>query len=289
MEKPLVSVLLSSYNHEKYVEASVRSIMGQRGVSFELLAIDDGSTDATPEILSRLSRELRFEYRHRRNKGLVPTLNELLSMASGKYFCTFASDDVMAPGRLFSQSEFLESHPDVAACAGQIRNMRPDGTLDPLPDARFLRTGEASFADILLGRAELHGATEMIVREKFSSVGNYDEKFRFEDFPAWLALAERYGNIPVLKTLCCHYRVLETSMHRDLDFIYSQILAVVEKYRSHPLYPQAVSLWKTRWFSSLAYDRKGEALRKLPKLATFSKTFLLHFPKLFIPKIFLKR
>ncbi len=288
MEEPLVSVLLSSYNHEKYVEASVRSVMAQKGVSFELLVIDDGSTDSSPQILEDLSQEFGFFYKHRENKGLVTTLNELISLSHGKYFCTFASDDIMAPGRLVAESTFLESHPDAPACAGQIVNMLPNGALESSPDPRFGRAEEASFEDILLGNIELNGSTEMIVKSKFAEVGFYDECFRFEDFPAWLALSNRFGNIPIIKTVCSYYRVLPTSMHKNLNFIYAQILSVVDKYKMHPAYRKAVNLWKTRWFSSLAYDQKMEALRKLPELANASLAFWTHFPKLFIPQRFLK-
>lgn len=288
MEEPLVSVLLSSYNHASYVEASVRSVMAQKGVPFELIVIDDGSTDESPQILERLSKEFGFFYKHRENKGLVKTLNELLSFSHGKYFCTFASDDIMAPGRLEAECRFLEMHPQVPACAGQIVNMLPDGTLEGSPDSRFDRATEASFEDILLGRVELNGSTEMIVKSKFAEVGFYDESFRFEDFPAWLALSNRFGNIPILKTVCSHYRVLPNSMHKNLNFIYTQILAVVEKYKTHAAYRKAVKLWKTRWFSSLAYDQKGEALRMLPKLSNASLAFWIHLPKLLIPRKFLK-
>ena len=87
---PVVSVLMASYNHENFVEAAVRSVMAQTGVMFELVVIDDGSTDSSPEILEKLSSELRFTYVHRENRGVVATMNELLSMARGKYFCSFA-------------------------------------------------------------------------------------------------------------------------------------------------------------------------------------------------------
>ena len=103
---PIVSVLMASYNHEKYVEAAVRSVLSQQGVAFELIVIDDGSTDRSPEILEKLSAELRFSYIHRENKGVVATMNELLAMARGKFFCSFASDDIMPPDRLKIQSDF---------------------------------------------------------------------------------------------------------------------------------------------------------------------------------------
>ena len=78
MENPLVSVLLASYNHEAYIEASVRSVMSQKGVSFELIVIDDGSRDSSPEILEKLAQELGFVYKHRENKGVMATLSELI-------------------------------------------------------------------------------------------------------------------------------------------------------------------------------------------------------------------
>ena len=72
---PVVSVLLACYNHEAYVEAAVRSIMSQKGVAFELIAVDDGSKDRSPEILEKLAEEFKFRYVHRENKGVVATLN----------------------------------------------------------------------------------------------------------------------------------------------------------------------------------------------------------------------
>ena len=72
---PKVSVILPSYNHEPYVESAVRSVMEQTGVDFELIVIDDGSKDRSPEILKRLSEELGFMFIHRPNKGVVATLN----------------------------------------------------------------------------------------------------------------------------------------------------------------------------------------------------------------------
>ena len=70
---PKVSVIIASYNHEPYVEQAVRSVMEQTGVDFELIVIDDGSKDRSPEILKNLSDELGFTYVHRPNKGAVAT------------------------------------------------------------------------------------------------------------------------------------------------------------------------------------------------------------------------
>lgn len=289
MEKPLVSVLLASYNHARYVEAAVRSVMAQTGVSFELIVIDDGSPDESPEILKRLSQELHFEFVFRPNRGLVPTLNEMLAKAGGEFICTLASDDTMLAGRLEKQSAYMLSHPGAVACFGQVRLMDAEGRLSVGADPRYLRgVPRVTFAELLLGEKELHGCTEMIRRGTLLDVGGYDERFKFEDYPLWLALSHRYGPLPVVPDVFCHYRETPAGMHHRLNFIYSQCLAAIALYKEEPLYPEAVRNWKANWFSALAYADKGEALRRLSSLATPSWPFIKRLPKLFIPRKFLR-
>lgn len=281
---------MASYNHEKYVEKAVRSVMAQQGVDFELIVIDDGSPDNSPKILEDLQKELGFRYVHRPNKGLVATMNELLSLAEGKYFCSFASDDIMPPGRLAQQSAYLEAHPDKPVCFGQIVIMDGEGAHGEEPDPRYTRSmPELSFEEFFLGKKEVHGCSEMINVEVFKDMGGYDKEFPFEDFPQWLKFLYKYGPLPVLPTLCCYYRVHGNNMSSDHTLMYGTFLKALARYSDHPLYPEAVKIWKSHWFSMLAYTNKLEALRRLPQLATFSKPFLKRFFKLFVPRVILDK
>ena len=287
---PLVSVLMASYNHEKYVEASVRSVMAQKGVPFELIVVDDGSSDSTPEILERLQAEFKFTYVHRPNKGLVPTMNELLSMARGKYFCSFASDDIMPPDRLRLQSGYLESHPGKPICFGQVINMDADGKLESAPDPRYTSgIPEVTFAEVFLGKKELHGCSEMIDCKVFRDLGGYNAEFVIEDFQMMLKFLSLYEPVPVLDAVCCYYRIHSTNISGKKNWLYENTLKVIDKYSSHPLYKDAVKIWKSHWFSMLAYCDKKEALKRLPQLWSFSLPFFKRFPKLFIPRFLLKR
>lgn len=290
-ENPLlVSVLFASYNHEKYVEAAIRSIMAQEGVKFELIVIDDGSTDSSPQILEKLQKEFDFQYIHRPNKGLVATMNELLAMARGKYFCSFASDDIMPPKRLLLQSTFLALHPLAAACFGQVVPMDENGNVRTEKDARYLRSvPQVSFEESFLGKKALHGCSEMFVREKILSVGGYDERYYFEDYPLFLKVLHCYGPQPVSADIvCCYYREHDVNMHRNTTKIYEEILRVLsDNYSNHALYRKAVNCWKANWFSTLTMQDKKEALRRLPQLASLSFPFLKRLPKIFIPKRFL--
>lgn len=287
---PLVSVLMASYNHEKFVEEAVRSVMAQKGVAFELIVIDDGSTDKSPEILEKLSSELRFTYVHRENRGVVATMNELLSMAQGKFFCSFASDDIMPPDRLKRQSDYLLQHPEVVACYGQVVNMDANGKKDASVDKRFLRSCPVvSFEEQFLGRKALHGCSEMYVLEKIVALGGYDERFFFEDIPLNLKVLYKYGPQPVLSDVtCCYYRIHGSNLHTNHDRIYSEILRVLEDYRVHRLYPKAVRIWKSHWFSALVGMDRIKAIRRIPELGSISAAFGKRLLKIFVPHFMLK-
>ncbi|WP_405342895.1 glycosyltransferase family 2 protein [Fibrobacter sp.] len=288
---PVVSVLLASYNHEKYVEAAVRSVMEQKGVPFELIVLDDGSKDSSPEILEKLSAEFKFRYIHRENKGVIATLNEMLELARGKYFCTFSSDDIMPPDRLKKQSDYMLSHPNAVACFGQVKPMSEAGVVEDHVDAVYMQAvPEIHFEEIFLGEKALHGCAEMFVTEKVRQLGGYDTRFFFEDFPLYLRVLYEFGPQPVSADIvCCYYREHGDNMHSNHSRMYTEFLRIIGLYKEHRLYQKALKNWKAKWFSALAYAQKGEALKRLPQLASLSPVFLKRLPKLFIPRIFLKR
>ena len=287
---PKVSVILPSYNHEPYVESAVRSVMEQTGVDFELIVIDDGSKDRSPEILKQLSEELGFMFIHRPNKGVVATLNEALSLARGLYVCSFSSDDIMPPDRLKNQSDFLDAHPEAVSCFGQVMPLFDDGKLGEM-DVRYLRSvPQVTFKESFLGQKALHGCAEMFVREKILAIGGYDNRYYFEDYPLYLKILDHYGPQPVSKDfVCCYYREHGDNLHVNHDRIYGEILRLLaENYSSHPLYKKAVRAWKSNWFSAVAAQSKLKALRLIPRVISLSPRFWFRLPKLFIPRKLLK-
>jgi alpha-1,3-rhamnosyltransferase len=287
---PRVSVILPSYNHEPYVEAAVRSVMEQTGVDFELIVIDDGSKDRSPQILKRLSEELGFTFIHRPNKGVVATLNEAFSLARGLYVCSFSSDDIMPPDRLKNQSGFLDAHPEAVACFGQVMPLFDDGKLGEM-DVRYLRSvPRVTFEESFLGQKALHGCAEMFVREKILAIGGYDNRYYFEDYPLYLKILDHYGPQLVSKDfVCCYYREHGDNLHVNHDRIYSEILRLLaENYSSHPLYKKAVRAWKSNWFSAVVSQSKLKAICLIPKVISLSPRFWFRIPKLFIPRKMLK-
>ena len=99
MHLPTVTVCIPSYNHAKYVNEAIDSVIAQTYREIELVIIDDGSTDESLETIRKkqtqiADRFIRHEVRSRGNKGLPITLNEALAWSNGKYFVMLSSDDI---------------------------------------------------------------------------------------------------------------------------------------------------------------------------------------------------
>jgi glycosyltransferase involved in cell wall biosynthesis len=112
---PVVSVVIKSYNHEAYVGHTIRSVLEQSFQDFEIVVTDDGSTDATPQIIEAFTdARIRFE-RSERNRGAAATMNATVARARGEFIAILNSDDFALPGRLKTQVAFLRDHPEIAA------------------------------------------------------------------------------------------------------------------------------------------------------------------------------
>lgn len=118
---PLVTVLMPMYNGEQYLYEAIESILNQTYRHFELLIINDGSTDRSVSIVESFD-DPRIRLAHNEtNLGIVATLNKGIAMARGKYIARMDCDDISFPNRLERQTTFLERNPDTGICAGNIQ------------------------------------------------------------------------------------------------------------------------------------------------------------------------
>lgn len=120
---PAVSVLLTVYNRERLVGEAMRSILGQSFDDFELVVVDDGSTDHSLSVARSFDDPRVCVVAQKANRGIPVTRNNALDHARGRYVAWLDSDDVARPTRIAEQLEFLEAHPEVAmvgSCAGKI-------------------------------------------------------------------------------------------------------------------------------------------------------------------------
>src|SRR5262249_45608253 len=103
---------MSVHNGARWVREAVTSVLTQTLADLELIVIDDGSTDATPEVLESI-RDPRLRVERRARQGLTLALNRALELARAPLLARLDADDVAAPERLARQARFLEAHPEV--------------------------------------------------------------------------------------------------------------------------------------------------------------------------------
>lgn len=201
---PAISVILPVFNAAPYVEEAVQSILEQSYENFELLILNDGSTDASGKILGELAKkDTRIRLVQRENKGLIATLNEGLSLARAPLIARMDADDISLPSRLSLQLEHMNGHPDVVVVGGAIRYVDSVGNVG---HSVVYPTKSTVDAAILWGAPVAHPAT-MFRTEVARSVGGYPPTFPCaEDYAFWLRL-RNWGCIDNLPQVVLHYRL----------------------------------------------------------------------------------
>jgi len=202
-----VSVVMPVWNAERYLDTCLTSLQGQTLREFECIIVDDGSTDATSEILGSYSaQDQRFKILRQRKLGITAALNAGIAAAHGRYIARMDADDVCAPDRLERQYAFMEAHPDVAAVGSQVLLIDCDD--NPL----CVMERPLSHADIDaihiggIGGGIVH-PTAFIRRSIMYKIGRYDIRWRVaQDLDLWLRLAEN-GQLANLPDILLAYRL----------------------------------------------------------------------------------
>jgi glycosyltransferase involved in cell wall biosynthesis len=129
MIAPRVSIGMPVYNCEKTVAVSIQSILNQSFTDWELIVIDDGSTDKTLAVAEQFGDFRIRIVDGRRNFGLPRRLNQAVQLSSGRYFARMDGDDIAYPERLSKQVAFLDKHPEVDLLATAVSVFKDDGAL----------------------------------------------------------------------------------------------------------------------------------------------------------------
>jgi glycosyltransferase involved in cell wall biosynthesis len=214
---------MAVYNAGSYLRAALDSILGQTLSDFELVVVDDGSTDGSSRVLEEYeARDPRLRLLPQPNAGLIASLNRGLEQCRGEYVARMDADDVALPERLERQVRFLDVHSDHVAVGCRTLLIDADG--DPICPYAYLCDHEQIDAMHMAGGggAICHPAVTMRTKE-VRGAGGYDPAMRHaEDLDLFLRLAE-IGRVANLPEVLLHYR-----MHaRSVGHLYRQ-----EQHRS---------------------------------------------------------
>lgn len=220
---PLVSIILPVYNCAAYVADAINSILRQTWMDFELIIIDDGSTDHSSAIISKFEDPRIIKIRQT-NHGLAATLNKGIEIASGKYIARQDADDISHPTRLAKQVDFLERHTQVGLLGTWAEIWSGNQ-----PTQRALRhptKNEILKFKLLFDNYFVHSSV-MFPKAVIQEVGPYScdpARQPPEDYELWCRIANRF-NVANLDEELVVYREVPTSISRNKAEIINRNLA----------------------------------------------------------------
>jgi len=202
---PQISVIMPVYNGEPYLERAVQSILDQTYKNFELILINDGSTDNSPQILENFAKsDKRIRLINQPNQGLIKTLNTGIAEAKAPLIARMDADDIAFPDRFKIQKNHMENHPNITALGSAIividENDNQADTVYYPPNGKQLDTY------ILKNGSPLAHPAVMMQTQAIKDLGGYKELFRHaEDYELWLRL-HKHGQIHNIQEPLLYYR-----------------------------------------------------------------------------------
>jgi hypothetical protein len=217
MTTPIVSVVMSVFNGERFLGEAVESILDQRFRELEFIVIDDGSTDNSASILdSYQNRDARVNVYHEQHAGLVKSLNRGCGLARGKYLARMDADDVASKDRLAWQVEFMEVRQEIGLLGGAVE------WIDATGRSLGIQRNPAEDCEIkakLIHDCVFWHPTVLLRKEVFARTGGYRSAvFGAEDYDLWLRIADNF-HLANLDEVVLKYRIhpYQVSMRKRIQ------------------------------------------------------------------------
>lgn len=199
--KPRVTLVAACYNHARFLRDCLSSIAAQTVDAYDLIVVDDASTDGSQDLIRATIQELRLDARiifHTSNRGICATFNAALAEVRTPFVAFLSTDDVLMPTRLEHQVDLLDAlGPDVAFVYSDMPvidgagERTGDHFYGPSMPNRY-RTGREEMYRELLGGNFIAAPSAMMRTEALRAVGGYDERLVYEDYDVWCKLTREY-------------------------------------------------------------------------------------------------
>lgn len=211
MASPLVSIIMPVYNAGVFLCDAIDSMLQQTYSNWELILIDDGSTDDSWEILLRYGqKDARIKlYQNETNQGVAKSLNKALELVSGDFVARMDADDISHPQRLERQVEFLQEHPEIDLISADTITFKTHKP-DILPIVQLNLRYPPAIAKTLLVMTNVFSHPTVMARmtERMRPLFYYDEAFELaEDYHLWIRLAMGGFQLATVKEALVFYRL----------------------------------------------------------------------------------
>ncbi|MCZ7380705.1 MAG: glycosyltransferase [Candidatus Methanoperedens sp.] len=221
---PTVSVIIPSYNHERFVKECIESVLNQTFQDFEIIITDDGSRDRTVEIIEGFDDPRIKLFKHPKNKGACVASNNCILNSRGKYIAMLSSDDAWYPEKLDVQVKYLDEHPEIGVVFGKVEWVDESG--NPITSKKF------PYMDVFdvknrtryewlgyffdKGNCLCHPCS-LVRRECYSEVGLLNPSFAsIPDLDLWIRICLKY-DITVLDQKLIRFRRMSDESNESGD------------------------------------------------------------------------
>ena len=253
---PTVSVVIPAYNSAWCVDQAIDSVLAQTYRDYEIIVVDDGSTDTTRDVVQRYGNAVRLISKP--NGGMSSARNRGISEARGRYIAFLDSDDRWLPTKLACQVELLETHPDVVFCAAVATLEDPEGTR--LGEWGCCRSAEADLENVFANHSAVAGGASAVLArtEAVCAEHGFDESLGgAEDTDLWIRLAARGRYVCIDEPLLIVLR-RPGSVSRNLDAMRTGSLAMTRKNRALLPADKRGSFWRSVYAGILCDYAKWE-------------------------------
>jgi glycosyltransferase involved in cell wall biosynthesis len=228
--RPIISIVMPAYNGEDFIAVAVSSVLRQTYPQFELVVVDDASTDRTATIVNNYSDpRIRF-IQNEHNLGLVANLNKGFRASRGELVCWLNQDDFYYDTKLARQYEIFRSNATLGACFCQKDDVDLNGRLLQRFNPTDIRISEEDHLVQLFGGCYLAAPSVMLRREVFNELGGFDSSYSISfDYDIWFRLKKRYEFSVIYESLMAfrhHEGNLSSEKHDDI--ITSECAGVVK-------------------------------------------------------------
>lgn len=242
---PRVTFLIPCFNGEDFIAESLRSACEQEFDSYEVIVVDDGSSDNSRKIIKMMRKKFEFRYVFQENEGVCGAMNTGLSLAQGEYFCWGGHDDIFFPHRIQVHADFLDKNDEYVACFSNVEYINSEGQHIGYGKTNKIKSG--NILDELFYRNFIPAPAAMVRTSAVRSIGGFSTKYLFEDYPLWLALAE-ISPIGFVDDIVTRYRVHDKNMSGENKRFYVATQEILEDWIAYPACRKALRYWYRRWF-----------------------------------------
>ena len=244
--KPLVSVIIPAYNHEKYIIDCLKSVINQTYSNIQIIVINDGSTDSTERVIKEFinSTNSNINFISKRNEGICKTLNKGLNIAKGKYISCLASDNMFAPQMIEKEVEFMENNKSIGLVYtdayfinfNKITNKKYTDYKQIIKKCFRKGIQNKDIYEILLTDDIILASSTLIKKECFEVLGPFDETLKAEDYDMWFRITKEYP-IGFIDEPLCYYRIHDMNVsNKNLFMSFPIVIRILRKQlRDEPL------------------------------------------------------